>query len=227
MINVADYMPLVWSIAGQVIARCPHHVEIGDLIGEGSLALCEAGRRYEVDRGANFQTYASWRVRGAMLDFLRIGDIPSRSDRRFHREYLSSVDSYVVKRGMLPTHFDMSSSLGVSDERLDVVLNECEFCTKESFDVQVDEKDMTLADVTPDYTVNSPLDIAEYNNHKGILAEMLVDLSEQELFVYNLHIRDGRTITDTAEVLGVSDSRISQITLSAKKKLKEWGSAYV
>ncbi|MEO8024581.1 sigma-70 family RNA polymerase sigma factor, partial [Polaromonas sp.] len=123
-----EYAPLVRRLALQLIAKLPANVDLDDLIQAGMMGLLDAGTRYQDDQGAKFETYASQRIRGAMLDELRANDWVSRGLRQSSRSVAKAVHVQEQKLGRAPNEGEIAQELQLPLEAYQELLQEIHGC---------------------------------------------------------------------------------------------------
>jgi RNA polymerase sigma factor for flagellar operon FliA len=228
---ILQYAPLVKVVAGRVGSRLPTHVEQGDLISYGLAGLLGAIERYDPEHGAKFKTFALMRIRGAMIDALRSLDWVPRRVRRNARE-LEQVESGLGARlGRVPTEAELADGLGLELETLRARLLEIADSRLYSFDAPLpgrrDESlngEASLLDVVPSHGLADPqtaLDAAEEaGDLHAVLSEAIGDLPERQQFVLACRYREDLRLGEIGEVMGVSESRVSQLHTKALISLR-------
>lgn len=209
---VTRYAALVQRIARQLLSRLPASVHLDDLVQAGLIGLTEAVRLYDPSRGASFQTYASIRVRGAMLDELRRSDWSPRSASRRVRALARAAREIENREGRAATAREMADALALSlAEYHRWVLeasnhNFFSLDSLESFEVASE----------PDGTYRS----VEDDRRRRFLVKAIKTLSEREQVVLSLYYDREMTLKEIGAVLGVSESRVCQIHGDAALRLK-------
>jgi RNA polymerase sigma factor for flagellar operon FliA len=227
---VLNYAPLVKVVAGRLGSRLPSHVEEGDLIAYGLTGLLGAIERYDPERGIKFETFALTRIRGAMIDALRSLDWVPRRVRQYARE-LERVESGLrSKLGRAPNETELASGLGIEVETLGQHLLEVGNSRLLSFDAPmpghagIDEGDgNSLLDQMPSSDFADPqkeLGAREGDDLSGILRDAIGDLPEQEQFILSCRYREDLRLGEIGEVMGVSESRVSQLHTKALISLR-------
>ncbi|HIB68688.1 MAG TPA: FliA/WhiG family RNA polymerase sigma factor [Phycisphaerales bacterium] len=217
-----EYAGLVKHIAKRMALSLPQHVDTEDLINEGIIGFMEALKRFDASKGAQFKTFASNRIRGAILDFLRKRDFASRGARRRLRELNHAEESLTHELGRYPTPVELAYKMGVNTEEvarrkreghLGYVssLNETAMRT-ESTETHMDNLQSSEPDVS---------DIAAKNERVESLRANLELLPEREQLLLNLYYFEGLNISEIAQVLSVSEARVSQLHRRALGKLKD------
>ncbi|MFT6840262.1 MAG: RNA polymerase sigma factor for flagellar operon FliA [Candidatus Pseudothioglobus sp.] len=218
---VREYAVLVKRIAHHLIARMPSNVQTDDLIQAGMIGLLEAATKYDGSKGASFETYAGIRIRGAMLDEIRKGDWVPRSVHRNVRSVSAAIRAVEARLGRDATDREVAEEMGVELEEYFAILKDANSGRLFSFeDLPAGDSGTTHAP-TPD-----PLDQIQKRHFQEHLATAISFLPEREQLVLSLYYDDELNLKEIGEVLGVSESRISQIhtqaALRLRAKLVDW-----
>ena len=224
--QIARYMPLVRRIAYLLMARLPASVDVDDLIQNGLIGLLDALERFEEGLGAQFETYAVQRIRGAMLDGLRENDWMPRSVRREMRRVEEAIRTLEHERGRAPSEKELADALGLSlvDYQkllLDARGHQLVYIEEVSEGNGEDYLDRHSASSVPD-----PLSILEDAGTRRILVAAIEDLPEREKLVMGMYYEQEMHLKEIGAVLGVTESRVSQLHSQAvarlRTKLKTW-----
>jgi RNA polymerase sigma factor for flagellar operon FliA len=217
---IGKYATLVKRIARQVIARLPASVQMDDLEQAGLIGLMEAVRLYDPAQGASFETYATIRVRGAMIDELRRNDWSPRSLSRRVRQLSEASRAIENETGRSATPQEIADKLTLSlDEYHQLVLeaNNQNFFSLEN----LEGFDKACGD-DPDSTYGS----VEKVRRRDYLSTAIGSLSEREQLVLSLYYEKDMTLKEIGEVLGVSESRVCQIhgeaTMRLRGRMGQW-----
>jgi RNA polymerase sigma factor for flagellar operon FliA len=219
------HAPLVKRIAHHLLMRMPASVQLDDLIQAGMIGLLEASRKYDVTKGASFETYAGIRIRGAMLDEIRRGDWAPRSVHRKSREVAEAVKSVEARTGSDARDQDVADELGIDLESYYAILQDASGSRLFSFDdLTGDGDDSSLESHSGE--VSGPADELHEESFRLSLAQAIDGLPEREKLVLSLYYDDELNLKEIGEVLGVSESRVSQIhsqaALRLRARLQEW-----
>lgn len=224
---VREYSDLVRRIAYHIAARLPPSVDVEDLIQSGLIGLIEAGRQYNGDRGASFETYAGIRIRGAIMDELRRGDWAPRSVHRRHREIVAAMRDIEQRTGREAREEEVIEELGITPEAYRAALRDAVQCQVLSLDAPRDD-DQTLDNECP-APGGTPADDLELEDRQKALAASIGSLPERERLVLSLYYDEEMNLREIGAVLGVSESRVCQIhgqaLLRVRGKLSEWVAA--
>ena len=215
---VERYTPLVKKLANHLLGRLPEGVELEDLIQTGLIALLDATRQFSPSKGASFQTYASIRVRGAMLDEFRNTDWAPRSVYRKQRQLTAAIRAVESRTGSHASPREVATELGVSlDEYHDMVR-----ASSSQRMVSLDEAGADVADGEREdaETVADPTAELETEEFRAAMAEAIRSLPEREALVMSLYYVEELNLKEIGEVLGVSESRVCQIHGQALARLR-------
>jgi len=221
---IEEYSPLVKYIAERLSARLPSSIEVEDLINTGVLGLIDAIDKFVTERGVKFKTYAEFRVRGAMLDYLRRQDWAPRSMRRKEKE-LATVFRQLEQRLQRPaSHEEVAAEMGVSMEEFNSLLYKARGLSLLSLNRprsdEGDEELKELGDFIPDEPENSPYELLKKQEVRDLLADQIDTLPEKERMVVSLYYFNELTMKEVGHILGVTESRVSQLHSSAILRLR-------
>ncbi|WP_372863038.1 RNA polymerase sigma factor FliA [Spongiibacter sp.] len=218
---VTRHAPLVKRIAYHLLSRLPASVEVDDLIQAGMIGLLEAGSHYQADQGASFETYASIRIRGAMIDQMRQGSWAPRSVNRQLREISAAVNRVEARLGREAGAADIAAEMGISLDDYHELLRDTSAVRLFSLD-QLAEGEPASGDAPDD----TPHRQAESAGLQRALAVQIAALPEREKLVMALYYDKGLNLKEIGEVLEVSESRVCQIhsqaVLRLKARLGDW-----
>jgi RNA polymerase sigma factor for flagellar operon FliA len=195
---ILTYAPLVKYVAGRLGSGLPAHVEEEDLVSYGLLGLIGAIERYDPDRDVKFETYAIARIKGAIIDELRSLDWVPRSVRARAREIERAMAALEAKLHRPPTDEEIANQVGITTEELEVA----------------------LIDTIEDTEAPSPESSLSATELKEALGEAIARLPEREKLVVTLYYYEELTLREIGEVLGVTESRVSQLHTKAILRLK-------
>jgi RNA polymerase sigma factor for flagellar operon FliA len=223
---VVKHADLVKRIAYHLVSRMPPNVEVDDLIQSGMMGLLDAAKHYSATKGANFETYAGIRIRGAMLDEVRKSDWTPRSVHRNMREMADVVRKIENDQGKDASPTDIAAGLGVSIDDYHKLLQDAASCRLFSFDQMGSSDDESSpADHARDERPG-PFDHVEDAGFRGALAAAIEGLPEREKLVLSLYYDEDMNMREIGAVLDVSESRVCQIHGQAlvrlRARLAEW-----
>ena len=215
---VEKHAPLVKRIAYHLSARLPPSVMVDDLIQAGMLGLLDAARQYDPSQGASFETYATIRVRGSMLDELRRNDWAPKSVHRKARELADAIQRIELRTGRDARDQEVARELGISLQEYHQILQDTSNCRILNFE-DVGITDETLGDLLRDSS-HSPSDNLQLSELREHLAQAVAGLPERERLIVNLYYDAELNLREVGSMLGVSESRISQLLSQAHLRLR-------
>ncbi len=208
-----DHLPLVKIIAHHVSLRLPPGKSVDDLIQVGMIGLLEASRAYEGNQGAEFKSYASIRIRGAIIDELRRDSWMPRSVQQKSRKLSQAIKTVENRTGETATDREIAMELGVSTTEYAEMLEAVAGCTVFSLEDQVEILD-------PEQDVDLPLTMVEDDFTRKALAAVIENLPKQEQMVVVLYYNKGLNLREISEVLNVSESRVCQVHSRAVARIR-------
>jgi RNA polymerase sigma factor FliA len=222
---VVAYSPLVKFVAGRLGAGLPSHVEDADLISYGLMGLIGAIERFEPERGIKFETFAMTRIRGAIIDELRSLDWVPRSVRSRAREIEAAQSKLEHELQRAPTEAELAAKVGLSEEELQAALleiaNSSVYALDELWTISDSSGDqVSLLDTISDPRAEDPQESLASSEIKDRLTESISSLPEREQLVVALYYYENLTLREIGEVLGVTESRVSQLHTKAVMRLK-------
>jgi RNA polymerase sigma factor for flagellar operon FliA len=221
---ILTYAPLVKFVAGRLGASLPSHVDEQDLVSYGLLGLIGAIERYDPDREIKFETYAIMRIKGAIIDELRSLDWVPRSVRSRARQIERTIGELEAKLGRAPTDEEIAGKLGVSQEELDDNLYQISRTSIAALDelwtVSAGGDQVSLIDTIEDVSGPSPTTALDETELREAMADAIAGLPEREKIVITLYYYEELTLREIGEVLGVTESRVSQLHTKAVLRLK-------
>ena len=205
---VQDCLPLVRRVALHMASRLPSQVDLSDLTQAGFLGLLDAAAKYDAGRGVRFRTYAELRIRGSILDSLRSADWLPRSVRRRRRELDFVKRKLEARFGRSPSDDEVARELDLTADELRKAMDEVRRAEKSSERVEgLDGIDALV----PDPNAIDPHELLERNELLSLLVRGIEGLSDRERRVLTLYYHEELTMKEVGEVLGVNESRVSQI----------------
>jgi RNA polymerase sigma factor for flagellar operon FliA len=222
---VVAYSPMVKFVAGRLGAGLPSHVDDADLISYGLMGLIGAIERFEPERGIKFETFAMTRIRGAIIDELRSLDWVPRSVRSRAREIEAAQATLEHQLQRAPSEAELASKLGISEDELQTSLleiaNSSVYALDELWTVSDSSGDqVSLLDTISDPRAADPQESLASSEVKDRLTEAIASLPEREQLVVALYYYENLTLREIGEVLGVTESRVSQLHTKAVMRLK-------
>jgi RNA polymerase sigma factor for flagellar operon FliA len=222
---VVAYSPMVKFVAGRLGAGLPSHVDDADLISYGLMGLIGAIERFEPERGIKFETFAMTRIRGAIIDELRSLDWVPRSVRSRAREIETAQAKLEHELQRAPTEAELAQKLGLTEDELQTSLleiaNSSVYALDELWTVSDSSGDsVSLLDTISDPRADDPQESLASSEVKDRLTEGISGLPEREQLVIALYYYENLTLREIGEVLGVTESRVSQLHTKAVMRLK-------
>ena len=215
---IVHYSPLVKFVAGRVGAGLPNSVDPGDLVSAGVFGLIDAVERFDPERGGKFETFAVPRIRGAVFDGLRALDWVPRSVRSHARELESAMQQLEHRLGRAPSDDELADHLRISAEELQKRLAAISSTTVGPLDRAIaagaEPKAMTQDGI------DSPAGMVEDQEVRRLVRAETRRLPERERMVVTLYYDEGLTLAEIGQVLGVTESRVSQIHTKAVLQLR-------
>ncbi|MFM2589279.1 RNA polymerase sigma factor FliA [Vibrio sp. TBV020] len=218
------YSVLVKRIAHHLLGRLPPSVQVEDLIQAGMIGLLEAQKNYDGSKGASFETYAGIRIRGAMLDDIRRGDWVPRSVHKHNREVSQVIAILEGELNRDPTDAEVAQRMGISLEQYHTILTDINCSRLVGIeDLGVSEDSISPEDSEDD---NLPFKGVADEYFRTALVDSIKSLPEREALVLSLYYDEELNLKEIGEVIGVSESRVSQILSQSMQRLRTKLSAW-
>lgn len=222
---VEQHGALVKRIAHHLLARLPNTVVLDDLIQAGMVGLLEAAKKYDASKGASFETYAGIRIRGSIIDEVRRGDWTPRSVHRNARRVSEAVQVVEARIGRDAQDGEIAAELNISVAEYHALLKDSAESRLFSFDKLTGPQDEgpgeAIAGSEPD-----PSEEFEQEDFIKAIANQIQGLPEREKLVLSLYYDEELNLKEIGQILGVSESRVSQIhsqaALRLRSRLKDW-----
>ncbi|WP_405661720.1 RNA polymerase sigma factor WhiG [Streptomyces sp. RK9] len=228
---ILHYSPLVKYVAGRVSVGLPPNVEQADFVSSGVFGLIDAIEKFDIDRSIKFETYAITRIRGAMIDELRALDWIPRSVRQKARNVERAYATLEARLRRTPSEGEVAAEMGIQVEELHAVFSQLSLANvvalEELLHVGGEGDRLSLMDTLEDTAADNPVEVAEDRELRRLLARAINTLPEREKTVVTLYYYEGLTLAEIGHVLGVTESRVSQIhtksVLQLRAKLASFG----
>lgn len=222
---ILSYSPLVKYVASRVAMNLPPNVEQQDLISYGFFGLIDAIDKFQPDRNIKFETYAVSRIRGAIIDELRSLDWMPRSLRSKSKEIERSYIKLESELKRRPTDKELAAELDITEEELDNLLTKLSYGSVIALDELSPARgekgfDASLINTIEDTSGNDPVTKSEFQETKEIIARTILDLPDKEKTVVSLYYYEGLTMREIGTILGITESRASQLHTKAILYLK-------
>jgi len=220
---VLEQLPRVYYLASQIRERLPQHVALEDLVHAGVVGLLEAVRSFDPSRAIQFNTFATYRVRGAILDSLREYDWAPRLLRRKGRQIEQATERLAKRLGREPSEAEIAAEIEVdvdSVRETKAELRQAEIVGQSEYVGHFDSEVVDLIESAPSPNAENPFEMLANSEQKAHLAAAIAKLPEREQLLLSLYYREELTMKEIAEVMGVVVSRVSQMHTAIMKKLK-------
>ena len=219
---IRQYQPLVRRLAHHMMAKLPANVEVDDLIQVGLIGLSEALTRYEAAQGVQFETFATQRIRGAMLDELRGNDWMSRGSRKSQKDIEQALRRLEHKLGRTPLESEIAADLGLSLVDYQTLLGKVrgtQLVYLEDMARGNDEEDSFLDRHVGDSDAD-PMNMLRDQRLRQALVAAIKNLPEREQFIMSMYYEQDMNLKEMAAVLDVTESRICQLHSQSIARLR-------
>lgn len=215
---VEKYAPLVKKIAYHLSARLPADIHIDDIIQSGLIGLLDASKHYDPGQGAQFETYATIRIRGAILDEVRRCDWVPKSVHKKARDLSAAMHAIELRTGRDARDIEVAQEMDISMEEYYQILKDSNSCRMLSFDdLNTDDThSLGMFEDRQSNVVSEVLD-EEFRNR---LSQAIAGLPEREKMVMSLYYDTGMNLKEVGTLIGISESRVSQLLSQAQLRLK-------
>jgi len=217
---VVRYIYIVKTIAMQMRGIYISFAEMDDIVNEGIIALMGAIEKFDPERNVKFVSYASLRVRGAVIDFARKQDWAPRSVRKMAKEIDNATGELYIELGRSPTENEVAQKMGVDIEKYRKALGDTSLYNLLSLDALLDEAQGSAGEMTDDNFADDPARKLVNTELYSVLKEAIQTLKPKEQLVLSLYYRKELNMKEIAKVLEVSEPRISQIQSNAIRHLR-------
>lgn len=219
---IKQYQPLVRRLAHHMMAKLPANVQVDDLIQVGLIGLSEALSRYEVTQGVQFETFATQRIRGAMLDELRENDWMSRGSRKSQKEIEQALRKLEHRLGRRPMEGEVASELGLSLAEYQNLLGKVrgtQLVYLEDMARSNEEEDNFLDRHVAD-TDADPMNMLRDQRFRQALISAIKNLPEREQYIMSMYYEKDMNLKEIAAVLDVTESRVCQLHSQSIARLR-------
>jgi RNA polymerase sigma factor for flagellar operon FliA len=221
---LTDYLPLVKNVAGRMAAGFPKSVELNDLINTGVIGLIEAFNNFDPQRGVKFETFAVPRIRGAILDELRMLDWVPRSTRAKARNIDRALMKLENELGRGPSENELARRLNISVHELFSARKDVNVSTLLSLDELIcredDNRQVPRIETVENTTCIDVLSDMEKTELRVFVIHAISNLTEQERLVVSLYYYEELTLKEIGDIMLISESRVSQIHTRAVTRLR-------
>lgn len=223
---ILHYRPLVHAVAKRVGVSLPAHIDDEDLISYGLFGLMDAMEKFDLDKGVKFETYASTRIRGAIIDELRTIDWIPRSVRSQVRDINQAINRLEADLQREPTDQEVADLLGLTLEELHKAKGQQNFIHMVALDAHIDQDNddqrgsSSIGSQLEDNRTQSPVLAYETEEIKYNLANAVANLPEREAIVLCLYYYEGLTLAEIGQALKVTESRVCQMHTRAMSAVR-------
>ncbi|WP_329492261.1 RNA polymerase sigma factor WhiG [Kitasatospora sp. NBC_01246] len=222
---ILHYSPLVKYVAGRVGVGLPSNVEQADFVSSGVFGLIDAIEKFDIDRAIKFETYAISRIRGAIIDELRALDWIPRSVRQKAKAVERTYATLEARLRRTPHEPEVAAEMGIAIEDLHAIFSQLSLANVVALDellhpVGEGGDRPSLGDTLEDRGADNPVEVAEDRELRRLLAQAINTLPEREKTVVTLYYYEGLTLAEIGQVLGVTESRVSQIHTKSVLQLR-------
>ena len=218
---IIEYAGLVKIVAGRLGMYLGYTIEYDDLVGYGIFGLIDAIDKFELTKGVKFETYASLRIRGSILDQIRKMDWIPRTLRQKQKKLENAIRELEVKYGRQASNGELAGELGISVEELEELVNQTQIANLVSLDEYLEQGSEVRVEFGNTPRFEQPEKIMERQELKKILAQAIDSLTENEQKVIAFYYFEELTLKEISKILEVSESRVSQLHTKALRKMKE------
>lgn len=218
---IIEYSELVKVVAGRLGMYLGYTVEYDDLVGYGIFGLIDAIDKFELTKGVKFETYASLRIRGSILDQIRKMDWIPRTLRQKQKKLEQAMHDLEVSLGRSATNEELAANLDMSVEELEGLVNQTQVANLVSLDEYLEQGSEVRVEAGNKPVFQQPEQVIERQELKRILAEAIDSLTEKEQKVIAFYYFEELTLKEISNILEVSESRVSQLHTKALKKMRE------
>ena len=218
---IIEYAPLVKIVAGRLSMYLGYNVEYDDLVGYGIFGLIDAIDKFDINKEVKFETYASLRIRGSILDQIRKMDWIPRTVRQKQKKIDEAIRKIETETGRNAQDKEIARELGVSEEELTSWQSQLKVTNLVSLNEYVDQGLEPVMDARGNSHFAQPEDAIAEEELKKVLTQSLEVLTEKERKVITLYYYENLTLKEISNILEVSESRISQLHTKALTKMKK------
>lgn len=218
---IKQYQPLVRRLAHHMMAKLPPSIEVDDLIQVGLIGLSEALTRYEASQGVQFETFATQRIRGAMLDELRENDWMSRGSRKSQKDIEVAVRALEHRLGRTPLESEIAAELGMGLADYQTLLSKVRGTQLVYLeDIGGSDEDDSYLDRHVADAQADPLHLLRDQRLRAALVQAIKQLPEREQYIMSMYYEQDMNLKEIAAVLDVTESRICQLHSQSIARLR-------
>ena len=224
---ILEYAPLVKVVAGRLSMYLGYNVEYDDLVGYGIFGLIDAIDKYDAGKDVKFETYASLRIRGSILDQIRKMDWIPRTVRQMQKKLDEAVKQVEMRTGKNASDEEIAVEIGISEDELAVWQSQLKVTNIVSLNEYVEQGSEPVMDARNNSHFIQPEEQIQEDELKKVLKDTLELLTEKERKVIELYYYEELTLKEISKVLGVTESRISQLHTKALLKMRRKMGSYM
>ena len=220
---VQKYAYLISKVAYKMIARLPANVEMDDLKSAGVIGLIDAAEKYDPEKSSNFKSYAEIRIRGSMVDELRSLDWVPRSVRQKGNNIDAATRNLTGRLGRPVTESEIAHQMGLSVRDFRIMAEKARpvaVISYEDLGTSVGEDRRNFLDCVADPSTPDPEQCSRLSNRRSVMLKAIQKLSERQRVVLSLYYFEDLNLKEIGKILGVTESRISQIHSKAVQQLR-------
>lgn len=218
---ILEYAPLVKVVAGRLSMYLGYNVEYDDLVSYGIFGLIDAIDKFDAAKDVKFETYASLRIRGSILDQIRKMDWIPRTVRQKQKKLDEAIKLVEMRTGKAASEEEIAQEIGISDEELSVWQSQLKVTNIVSLNEYVEQGTEPVMDARSNSHFIQPEEKIQENELKEVLKETLDLLTEKERKVIELYYYEELTLKEISKLLDVSESRVSQLHTKALLKMRK------
>lgn len=217
---ILQYLPLATAIAAHIQRSLPVHVELDDLVHAGVMGLFDAATKYRDDKEVTFPSYAKHRIRGAILDSLRQLDWASRDLRRRYKQMETVTRELTIRLGRSPAQTEVAEAMGLSTRRWQALMINFRSLGLAATQQRATDRDDQVTRETPSTAAQCPDQVFARSEMREKLDSAMEDLPERYREVVKLYYERDLTMKEIGGILGVNESRVSQMHKSALERMQ-------
>ena len=217
---ILHYAPIVKYVAGRLMVHIGQNVEFDDLVGYGIFGLIDAIEKFDPSKGVKFETYASFRIRGTIIDNIRRMDWVPRTLRQKNKQIENVIIQLEEKHGRSPTDEELADALGLTHDETVDLLRKASIHSLVSLDDFLEQNYEKSHVSLVTNSSDSPEQLTEDKERKVKLAEAIGNLKDNEKLVITLYYYEGLTLKEISSIMKVTESRVSQIHTKAISRLQ-------
>ncbi|MCL2016226.1 MAG: FliA/WhiG family RNA polymerase sigma factor [Defluviitaleaceae bacterium] len=217
---ILEYAPLVKYVAGRLAVHVGKYVELDDLIGYGVFGLIDAVDKFDVNKGVKFETYASVRIRGTIIDSIRKLDWIPRTLRQKNKEYEQLCMTLEIELGREPTEPEIAQKLNMTLEEARKLIRKSTVLSLISLDDYLEQGHEKGSFLTASEMQETPEQHYDRQELQTMLTQVIEKLPEQQKLVVSLYYFEDLTLKEISGIMGVSESRVSQIHSKAIMRMQ-------